>query len=246
MNDLFVGWDVGGWNCDKNPKSRDALVVLERRGVRLEIAGRPWRGNLRATLVAPSPTGPVDQLLNLAGIERAKGMRVTIAIDTPLAWPRAAVDLISTGSTISVTEAAALNPYLFRQQEQQLFVENRGPLSVVRDMIGSQSTKGMHFLKAARLQPASHGVWSSRDGTVVAIETYPALALKDRRTRNLHKVPMATAKRAAPRANVAWTGDVHDAIACAIVASLFRDTRSRLQPPGRTADQAEGWIWLPR
>ena len=26
---LFIGWDVGGWNCDKNPASRDALVVLD-------------------------------------------------------------------------------------------------------------------------------------------------------------------------------------------------------------------------
>lgn len=26
---LFIGWDVGAWNCDKNPSSRDALVVLD-------------------------------------------------------------------------------------------------------------------------------------------------------------------------------------------------------------------------
>lgn len=26
---LLIGWDVGGWNCDKNPSSRDALVVLD-------------------------------------------------------------------------------------------------------------------------------------------------------------------------------------------------------------------------
>lgn len=23
---LFMGWDVGGWNCDRNPASRDALA----------------------------------------------------------------------------------------------------------------------------------------------------------------------------------------------------------------------------
>ena len=22
--EYFIGWDVGGWNCDKNAKSRDA------------------------------------------------------------------------------------------------------------------------------------------------------------------------------------------------------------------------------
>ncbi|WP_081139039.1 hypothetical protein [Halomonas sp. BC2] len=26
---LYIGWDVGGWNCDHNPASRDALVVLD-------------------------------------------------------------------------------------------------------------------------------------------------------------------------------------------------------------------------
>jgi hypothetical protein len=26
---FFIGWDVGGWNCDKNRESRDALVILD-------------------------------------------------------------------------------------------------------------------------------------------------------------------------------------------------------------------------
>lgn len=25
----FVGWDVGGWNCDNNSESRDAIVILD-------------------------------------------------------------------------------------------------------------------------------------------------------------------------------------------------------------------------
>ena len=40
---VYVGWDVGGWNCDKNSTSRDALVMLDSQG---EILGFPWRGNL--------------------------------------------------------------------------------------------------------------------------------------------------------------------------------------------------------
>ena len=40
----FIGWDVGGWNCDKNGKSRDAVVILDDT---LTIVGQPWRGNLR-------------------------------------------------------------------------------------------------------------------------------------------------------------------------------------------------------
>lgn len=26
---LLIGWDVGGWNCDRNRLSRDALVVVD-------------------------------------------------------------------------------------------------------------------------------------------------------------------------------------------------------------------------
>jgi len=40
----FVGWDVGGWNCDRNAKSRDAVLILDEP---LRIVGGSWRGNLR-------------------------------------------------------------------------------------------------------------------------------------------------------------------------------------------------------
>ncbi len=41
---FFVGRNVGGWNCDRNTKSRDAVVVLDET---LRIVGGSWRGNLR-------------------------------------------------------------------------------------------------------------------------------------------------------------------------------------------------------
>ena len=44
---FYIGWDVGGWNCDKNGKSRDALVILDAG---LNIVGKPWRGNLRTAI----------------------------------------------------------------------------------------------------------------------------------------------------------------------------------------------------
>ena len=28
----YVGWDVGAWHCDKNTNSRDAIVVLDKKG----------------------------------------------------------------------------------------------------------------------------------------------------------------------------------------------------------------------
>lgn len=35
---FFIGWDVGGWNCDKNGTSRDAIVILDDT---LAIVGQP-------------------------------------------------------------------------------------------------------------------------------------------------------------------------------------------------------------
>ena len=48
-----IGWDVGGWNCDKNGKSRDALVILDAT---LAMVGQPWRGNLRECIAAATTT----------------------------------------------------------------------------------------------------------------------------------------------------------------------------------------------
>ncbi|GAB2508539.1 hypothetical protein [Microbulbifer agarilyticus] len=44
---LFIGWDVGGWNCERNANSHDALVILDQRR---NIIGQPWRGNLRDSI----------------------------------------------------------------------------------------------------------------------------------------------------------------------------------------------------
>lgn len=41
---IFIGWDVGGWNCDRNTCSRDALVVLDSER---NMIGQPWRDNVR-------------------------------------------------------------------------------------------------------------------------------------------------------------------------------------------------------
>ncbi len=50
---FFVGWDVGGWNCDRNTKSRDAIVILDDA---LRIVGGSWRGNLRIAINASGAT----------------------------------------------------------------------------------------------------------------------------------------------------------------------------------------------
>jgi hypothetical protein len=45
----FIGWDVGGWSCDKNKDSRDAIVVIDENK---EVVGKPWHGSLRGAIAA--------------------------------------------------------------------------------------------------------------------------------------------------------------------------------------------------
>ncbi len=61
----FIGLDVGGWNCDNNPRSRDAIVILDARH---EIVDTPWRGNLRDTINSCSTsTEWIAELFKLCG-----------------------------------------------------------------------------------------------------------------------------------------------------------------------------------
>ena len=80
---IFIGWDVGGWNGDKNPASRDAVVILDAA---LTVVGRPWRGNLRKHINAATGTaGWLDSLFKLCAADRpAWHSSITLAIDTPL------------------------------------------------------------------------------------------------------------------------------------------------------------------
>ena len=92
--------------------------------------------------------------------------------------------LLSAGTTTRIPENADENPYLFRQTELDLFKRLNRPLSAVRDMIGSQSIKGIHFLAALGATTSRVGVWEfSAPQTplpVSIIETYPAPCKSDR------------------------------------------------------------------
>ena len=87
---VFVGWDVGAWNCDKNRRSRDALCVLTLRDSEPSVVGKPWRGNVRDVLVRHEGSALVEALLQRVEVDGDETGHVTIAIDAPLGWPRRA------------------------------------------------------------------------------------------------------------------------------------------------------------
>ncbi|UUO08101.1 hypothetical protein M4951_07220 [Blastopirellula sp. J2-11] len=229
----FIGWDVGGWNCDKNAKSRDAIVILDADR---KLVGRPWRKNLR-TFLENSPTTK-DWLLSLfrlcsADIPHSE-FQVTMAIDTPLGFSTEFVELIAAGR-ISVPAHKSLdNKYLFRQTERHLASLGWSPLSAIKDMIGSQATKGIHALAKFAPRIESTGVWTD-DKYLTVIETYPTVC------RDVPPVRDWVAEHP-PQSHE----DIQDALVCAVVASLFATAPENLESPSAEVPKSEGWIWFPR
>lgn len=229
----FIGWDVGGWNCDKNSKSRDAIVILDtHRG----IVGQPWRGNLRSTINSAGDTAAFTAaLFALCDAQATVGdTPVTLAIDTPLGFSQEFVRLVTGLQAVGALGSSNTNPYLFRQTERYLFEHGLKPLSAIKDMIGSQATKGMHVLARFAPQVQSCGVWT--DGArLTTIEAYPSAC-------------KVSATIQAQRRHYAPLGheDQEDALTCALIAHLFADTREALAAPGEHVPASEGWIWVPR
>ncbi len=77
----FIGWDVGGWSCSRNPVSRDAIVILDACH---EIAGTPWRGNLRKSINDCLTSAEwIAALFDLCGSRTfPESGQVTLSIDT--------------------------------------------------------------------------------------------------------------------------------------------------------------------
>jgi hypothetical protein len=239
----YIGWDVGGWNCDRNRTSRDALCVLTGDLDNLNLAGSPWRRNLRSALVAQD--GVLPAVLEKVGIELREGDNVTWAIDTPLGWPKAFRQLICpNGDTVDVPQEADGNPYLFRQTELWLFRHGFRPLSAVRDMIGSQSTKGIHFLRRCGFNCENVGIWRANGHTT--IETYPTPVQESPRSQAaLARLQVGLLQQAAA-AGVNALSDVEDSLWCALVAVMFALDRESLCAPGANVPADEGWIWIPK
>jgi len=230
-----IGWDVGGWNCDRNTKSRDAIVILNEN---LGIIGQPWRGNLRETINKASTSQDwVSRLFDLCKNKLLDtNIAVTLAIDTPLGFSTEFQNLITSRTPQSTIGLYDTNQYLYRKTERLLFERHKKPLSAIKDMIGSQATKGMHVLAKFAHHVQSCGEWSDDERTLVAIEVYPASCKESPLTKKLlNEVKLPVANR-----------DIQDAAICAVVAHIFRTNRNKLWSPSNEIPINEGWIWLPK
>lgn len=228
---FFIGWDFGGWNCDQNSKSRDALVIFDAG---LKFVGQPWRGNLRTTINAATDSPDwIGRLFALCQAKAPMDARITLAIDTPLGFSEGFVRLVTQQGAAGEIGSSSTNPYLFRQTERFLFERGLKPLSAIKDMIGSQATKGMHALARFAPQVPRCGVWT--DGArLTAIEAYPSACKHSATVRALQQSLGELAH-----------DDLDDALTCALVAHLFDRQAVVLIAPGADVPVSEGWIWVP-
>lgn len=233
MNTFFIGWDVGGWNCDNNSKSRDAIVVLNADR---QIVGTPWRGNLRVTINKASNTQEwVNLLFALCQASVPAGVcPVTISIDTPLGFSESFISLANLLKPVSSIGKSDTNPYLFRFTERFLWHHDFKPLSAVKDMIGSQATKGMHVLAKFASKSLACGVWTDNK-ILTAIEAYPSVCKCSAIIHDLRSCYSPLKHE-----------DEEDALTCALIAYLFTKQRDHLVLPPVKLPSGEGWIWVPK
>jgi hypothetical protein len=244
----YIGWDVGAWYCTNGSKPCDALCVLVDEGNGPKFTGTVWRKNLKSCLNERRGKELVRDMLSCCDVDVPQDFEAVIAIDTPLGWPTAMVNL-ATGEDIASVDGFRQNPYLFRETER--FLSERGfkPLSAVQDMIGSQSTKGIHFLRAAGPRAEDVGVWKADHGetAITIIETYPTPCKSSETFQALFS---SIDESDEFRGQVDGRGeaslnDVRDALRCALIAWLYSEKPQSLKEPGPGIVPEEGWIWVP-
>jgi hypothetical protein len=188
-------------------------------------------------------------MLRLCEVEATGELELVFAIDTPLGWPRSMLSLLGGGDIVKVKEFRQ-NPYLFRETERFLADCGFEPLSAVQDMIGSQSTKGIHFLRATSSQADDVGVWRTHQAgaDTTIIETYPAPCEKSETFRKLFDSITDTDifQSQVGQRGVASRRDVRDALRCALIAWLYAKKPQYLAAPTPDACFEEGWIWVPK
>lgn len=239
-----MGWDVGGWNCDRNRDSRDALAIIDEKRAPV---GMPWRGNLRKTInQATTAQEFIAQLFELCQSDAWESdAKIVLAIDTPLGFSTEFKKLINGLEPVQGIETSNSNPYLFRTTERFLFNQGLKPLSAIKDMIGSQATKGIHVLAKFTPQTVSCGVWSD-GGVLTSIEAYPSAC----KTSDVVAEHISAFRKRADGSSGLWGKFDHqdkiDALTCALVAWLFVNKRDSLIEPNPDIPMSEGWIWVPR
>ena len=224
-----------------------ALCVARQHG---ELVGKPWRGNLRDTIAAAASYTDwrftVAKLCQFDDATKAAftTQNVVMTIDTPLGFSKGLLQLLHGEAVTTPFTASCDNPYLYRHTERELFAHGFSPLSAVKDMIGSQATKGLHLLRKFGFTPSLSGVWQLNQSNQnqcqhSALESYPtvlkASALVAQYIEQLRRQTNFNS----------WHQDIQDAAYCAIAALLYQQQPNVMATPTKDVT-TEGWIYVPK
>jgi hypothetical protein len=232
----YIGWDVGAWYCKTNEKgSCDAIVILDFNG---ELIGSIRKNLINEIQDSQSCIDFFEKIFEACGIKQFnKQASFIFSIDTPLGYSKKFVDLITNYNfEEKVSDTYRGNSYLFRKTEVFLTLKGFKPLSAINDMIGSHSTKGIHFLSKFGFKIESIGVW--KKDNVIVIESYPAANKLEVIENNPSENNSLESK------NKSKNNDIEDAYICAVIAKYFDQDPTLLYEPESDIWINEGWIWV--
>lgn len=243
---LAIGWDVGGWLGKKQ-----AVAVIEvRNDGTWQYVGTSAPSSLRRR----TKTSVLD-LVRMAWADAPAnvfvGRTVAIAIDAPLSFPRAFVDLLAGAAAEPPSSDREIdNELAYRDCDRFIYGEHDGkkPLSASFDKLGNNATVAMVLTRQWSEGAEPFVVLPfepTRQPRREIIEAYPAL-MKSKgvvvdRIRDLLPPRLREVGR-----NV--TQDEQDAAVCALVALAHLEVADRKLPRlvGPIADQSsDGWIYGP-
>jgi hypothetical protein len=237
---VSVGWDVRGWQSRAqavavaafNGQGTDWIALSPAFG--FETGARP---GLEELLVASGLENPCDRL------ERAG--RVVVAIDAPLAFPRAFTALLG-GRGLPRRKASEIeNPLAYRDCDRWIRAEHgKKPLSAAFDRLGNPATLAITVCGALRENGFRIVPMDGAPATKSAIEVYPGVHKCGSSRVDAAIAPLA---RHLPDGLEAGT-DLYDAAICALLGLLFAGAGEPLGLPAPAGPPAghptdEGWIY---
>lgn len=238
---LGVGWDVGGW-CG----SKQAVAVVSWQQGESELSwlglSAPFALSRRVPLSLSGLLAPA--LGHSFGLPRAE--RVTLAIDAPLAFPRAFHRLLQGElATEQVPEDEMANPYAYRECERWLHRQyGKKPMSASFDKLGNNTTLALTLTTLLQQQGFSLLPQQQEEAVLSMLEAYPAMMKQQFRAT----APVAARFTALLPPELKPGSDSYDAALCALMALAHAsEGRCPLLPalvlPPHDLPRDEGWIY---
>ncbi len=238
---VSIGWDVSGW---QSRTQAVAIAAVDDSGLRwpagapafgFETGRRPGLASIIEGVGEPALAGFLD------GADR-----VVIAIDAPLTFPRAFVDLLrGDARRYAAVPREIDNPLAYRDCDRWISAEHgKKPLSAAFDLLGNPATLAMAACTALREDGYRVVPLDGEPADRSVIEVYPGIHKRGTKRADAAIEPLA---RHLPDGAAAGS-DLYDAALCALLGLVFAGAAARLElppleGPGPGFPTDEGWIY---